>query len=104
MRSLAHAGQVDRAAGIADRLLAGPHADNELNIDIARTYAQCARATPAAQGEAARAFQAKAVEAIRAAVREGFRDRVYLEDEPDLDPIRHRDDFRKLVAEAAAKK
>ena len=60
--------------------------------------------TPAAQGEKVRAFQVKAVEAIRTAVREGFRDRVYLEDEPDLDPIRNRDDFQKLVAEVASNK
>ena len=46
MKSLAHVGQVDRAAGIADRMIAGPHADNELRIDIARTYAQCARPRP----------------------------------------------------------
>jgi hypothetical protein len=104
MRSLAHVGQVDKAAGIADRMIAGPNTDNELRIDVARTYAQCARSTPAAQGEKARTFQMKAVEAIRTAVREGFRDRVYLEDEPDLDPIRNRDDFQKLVAEMASKK
>jgi serine/threonine protein kinase/tetratricopeptide (TPR) repeat protein len=104
MKSLAHVGQVDRAAGIADRMITGPHTDNELRIDIARTYAQCARYTPAAQGEKTRTFQVKAVEAIRTAVREGFRDRVYLEDEPDLDPIRNRDDFQKLVAEVASNK
>jgi tetratricopeptide (TPR) repeat protein len=104
MKSLAHVGQVDRAAGIADRMIAGPNTDNELRIDIARTYAQCARHTPAAQGAKARTFQVKAVEAIRSAVREGFRDRVYLEDEPDLDPIRNRDDFQKLVAEVASNK
>ena len=72
MKSLAHVGEVDRAAGIADRLIAGPNPDNELRIDIARTYAQCARFTPAAQGEKARTFQEKAVEVIRTAVREGF--------------------------------
>ena len=104
MQSLAHVGLVDRAAGIADRMIAGPLADNELRIDAARTYAQCARSTPAEQGEKAQAFQAKAVEAIRVAVREGFGDHVYLEDEPDLDPIRNRDDFRKLTAEAASNK
>ncbi len=104
MRSLAHVGQVDRAFGIADRMIAGPHTDNELRIDIARTYAQCARHTPAAQGEKAQTFQVKAVEAIRTAVREGFRDHVYLEDEPDLDPIRNRDDFQKLMTDMASKK
>jgi serine/threonine protein kinase/tetratricopeptide (TPR) repeat protein len=102
MQSLAHVGQVDRAAEIADRMIAGPRADNELRIVVAGTYAQCARHTPAAQGEKALAFRVKAVEAVRAAVREGYRDRAYLEDEPDLDPVRDREDFRKLVAEVAS--
>jgi tetratricopeptide (TPR) repeat protein len=101
MKCLARVGQVDQAADIADRMSAGPNADNELRIDIAGTYAQCARYTPAPQGEKAQTFQVKAVDAIRTAVRAGFRDRVYLEDEPDLDPIRNRDDFQKLLAETA---
>ncbi len=83
MESLAHVGQVDRAAGIADRMIAGPNIDNELRIDIARAYAQCARQAPAMQIEKKKAFEVKAIEAIRTAVREGFRDGVYLRDEPD---------------------
>ena len=85
-------------------MFAGPQIDNELRIDIARTFAQCARFTTAAKGEKVRAYQLSAIEAIRTAVREGFRDHVYLDDEPDLDPIRHRDDFKKLVAEVALKR
>jgi tetratricopeptide (TPR) repeat protein len=99
MRIRAHVGQVDKATGVADRMIAGPNADNELRIDIARTYAQCARHTPATQGEKAQTLQVKAVEAIRSAVREGFRDRVYIESEPDLEPIRNRDDFKQILGE-----
>jgi tetratricopeptide (TPR) repeat protein/tRNA A-37 threonylcarbamoyl transferase component Bud32 len=99
MRIWAHVGQVDKATGVADQMIAGPNADNELRIDIARTYAQCARHTPAAQGEKAQTFQVKAIEAIRNSVREGFRDRVYLESEPDLEPIRNRDDFKQILGE-----
>ena len=43
MTSLAHVGQIDKAAGIADRFNAGPRLDNELRLEIARCYAQCAR-------------------------------------------------------------
>jgi hypothetical protein len=46
----------------------------------------------------------KAVDAVRTAVREGFRDRVYLETEPDLEPIRNRDDFKALLGEIQAPK
>jgi hypothetical protein len=41
----------------------------------------------------------KAVAAVRTAVGEGFRDRVYLETEPDLEPIRNRDDFKQILGE-----
>ncbi len=99
MMSWAHVGQIDKAAGIADRMIVGPHADDELRIDIARTYAQCASHTPVTQAEKALTFQVKAIEAMRNAVREGFRDRVYLESEPDLDPIRDRDDFKQILRE-----
>jgi hypothetical protein len=39
----------------------------------------------------------KSVESVRLAVRDGFEDRVYLETEPDLEPIRNRDDFKQIV-------
>ena len=38
------------------------------------------------------------MDAIRAAIRDGYRDRYYLEGEPDLAPLRSRDDFKALVA------
>jgi tetratricopeptide (TPR) repeat protein len=101
MMSLAHVGQVDRAAGIAESQTARPSADNELRIDAARTFAQCARHAPADQTEKAHAFQVKAVDAIRAAIANGFKDRVYLESDPDLDPLRSRDDFKELLATIA---
>jgi hypothetical protein len=98
MTSLAHVGQIDKAAGIADRFSAGPRLDNELRLEIARCYAQCARG--AQDGQAARkaGFQLKAIEVLRAAVANGFRDRVDLDTEPDLDPLRSREDFQSLVA------
>ena len=97
MRTLAQVGQVDKAAEIADRLNAGPNADNEQRLDIARAYAQCARHTPAAQAEKAQTFQVKAVETLRKAVESGFKDYVYMGTEPDLDPIKGRDDFKTLL-------
>jgi hypothetical protein len=51
-------------------------------------------------GQAARkaGFQLKAIEVLRAAVADGFRDRVYLDTEPDLDSLRTREDFQAVVA------
>ena len=96
--TLAHVGQVNKAAELADRLGAGPNVDNELRVALARCYAQCARAAPSGKSEQARTFLVKAVETLRTAVKEGYRDRVTLEVEPDLDPLRGLEEFRTLVA------
>jgi tetratricopeptide (TPR) repeat protein/tRNA A-37 threonylcarbamoyl transferase component Bud32 len=98
MRALAHTSQIEKAAGIADRFSAGPKLDNELRLEMTRCYAQCARRTPDGQAARKAGFQLKAVEVLRAAVANGFRDRVYLDTEPDLDPLRTREDFQALVA------
>ena len=98
MATLAHVGQIEKATAIADRLNAGPKLDNELRLEIARCYAQCARGTPNDQAERQQTFSVKAMETLRAAVSHGFRDRVYLETEPDLEPIRNRDDFKQILA------
>jgi tetratricopeptide (TPR) repeat protein/tRNA A-37 threonylcarbamoyl transferase component Bud32 len=97
MLALARAGKPDEAVAIADRLAAGPRVDNEMRLDLARTYTQSVRALPPAQGERASALQARAVQMLQAAVGEGYRDAVYLETEADLDPLRQREDFRDVM-------
>jgi imidazolonepropionase-like amidohydrolase len=54
---------------------------------------------PPAHAEQIQTALVKAVAAVRTAVGEGFRDRVYLETEPDLDPIRNRDDFKQILGD-----
>ncbi len=98
MPTLAHVGLVDRASAIADRLNAGPKADNEMRLESARAYAQCARHTPAAQAEKADAFLRKSTATLRLAIDGGFKDYVYMESEPDLDSLDARDDFKALLA------
>jgi tetratricopeptide (TPR) repeat protein/tRNA A-37 threonylcarbamoyl transferase component Bud32 len=102
MLALAHTGQTGRALELADRISAGPNVDREQRIFLASCYAQVARSTPAEKPEQVQTALAKAVDAVRTAVREGFRDRVYLETEPDLEPIRNREDFRQLLTEIRA--
>ena len=99
MLALAHAGQTTRALELADRFSVGPNVDREQRTFLAACYAQVARATPADKVEQVQTALVKAIDAVRTAVREGFRDRVYLETEPDLEPIRNRDDFKQIVAE-----
>ncbi len=103
MPTLAHTGKVDAAAEIADRFGAGPNLDNELRLEIARCYAQCARHTPPDQAEKSQTFLVKAVATLRKAIDDGFKDYVYVESEPDLDPLRSRDDFKGLLAKISPK-
>jgi tetratricopeptide (TPR) repeat protein/tRNA A-37 threonylcarbamoyl transferase component Bud32 len=99
MLALAHSGQTARALELADRFSVGPNVDREQRIFLAACYAQVARATPSEKAELVQTALVKAVDAIRVAVCEGFRDRVYLETEPDLEPIRNRDDFKQIVGQ-----
>ena len=98
MAALAHVGKVDQAAAIADRLGTLPNVDNELRVELAGCYAQCARSTPESQSARRADFLLRAMDNLRAAVSNGFRDRVYIQTEPDLDPLRGRSDFRALIA------
>ena len=98
MEQLAHVGQIDKAVGIIQQLSAVPVQDNEMLLQIPRCYAQCARNAPDSQAARKEDFLLKAVESLRAAVANGFRDSVTLQTEPDLDPLRARNDFRALVA------
>ena len=103
MVELAHVGQIDKAVAIIGQLSAVPVQDNELRVEIAGCYAQCARSASGSQAARKDGFLLKAMENLRAAVSNGFRDRVALETEPDLDPLHTRDDFRALVASIQAK-
>jgi tetratricopeptide (TPR) repeat protein/tRNA A-37 threonylcarbamoyl transferase component Bud32 len=102
LKLLPRVGQVERALEMADRIAAGPKVDSELWVELACCYAQCARSLPPEKAEGARACQIKAVDAVRSAIRGGFRDKIALEIEPDLDPIRPRDDFQEVLREMPA--
>jgi tetratricopeptide (TPR) repeat protein len=95
MLAQAQVGQVDAALATADRLAAGPKVDSELRMDLARCYAIASRAV--SERERAQTLQVKAMEALRAAVKDGYRDRGYLEGEPDFGPLRAREDFKALL-------
>ena len=85
MMSLARTGKTAEAIGWAEKVRAKQATEPGALLDIACCYAVC--------GDAG-----KAVEALKAAVAAGYRDKVNLETEPDLDPVRDRADFKALVA------
>jgi tetratricopeptide (TPR) repeat protein/tRNA A-37 threonylcarbamoyl transferase component Bud32 len=94
----AQVGLVDAAVATAARLAAHPKVDPELHIHLARCYAIASRTLPDRELERAQTLQAKAMDALGAAVKDGYRDLGCLEGEPDLAPLRDRDDFKALLA------
>jgi hypothetical protein len=49
--------------------------------------------------KAAQSYADRALALLREAVRCGYRDAAHMQKDPDLDPLRGRDDFQKLLAE-----
>jgi tetratricopeptide (TPR) repeat protein len=98
---LPHCGQHEQAALLAERLRTGREKDRELLLVVARCYAQCAAAVPSDSPLRAR-YEQKAVEALQTAVEQGYSDVMTLESAPDLEPVRERADFKKLLAKVKA--
>lgn len=63
---------------------------------------------PAMSGEKAEAdklkeqYQLRALELLRQAIAKGFKDVAHVKRDPDLDALRQREDFKKLIAELEA--
>jgi tetratricopeptide (TPR) repeat protein len=98
MLTLPHCGKPDEAAAIAAKLLAGV-TDAELLIDVARCYAQCAAGSPGDEALRQRYTQ-EAIRALEKAVKQGYRDVVYLTTEVDLDPLRTEEGFGRVLEAA----
>ena len=96
---LPHCGEHEQAARLAEALRTGRQSDRELLLIIARCYAQCAAAVSGDTPLAARYAQ-KALEALQAAVAQGYSDVMMLETAPDLGPVRARPEFKKLLEKA----
>ena len=85
------------AARLAREFRQMEKADNEVLIDIARCLAQCSLA--AASDEEKRIFREEAIEALKTAVDNGFRDRLVLEQEADLKPLHGEASFQQLLGQ-----
>jgi tetratricopeptide (TPR) repeat protein len=108
--TLLHLGDHAGAAAAADRLA-------ELAVEPANDLYQAAgflaRAVPLAakdnklpeakRKELAKAYADRAMTALRQAVEKGFKDFAHLKKDADLDPLRERDDFRRLLADLEKK-
>jgi tetratricopeptide (TPR) repeat protein len=93
---LPHCGEHEQAARLAETLRTGRRNDRELLLILARCYAQCAAAVSGDTPLAGRYVQ-KALESLQAAVAQGYSDIMTLESAPDLDSVRERPEFKKLL-------
>jgi hypothetical protein len=58
-----------------------------------------AKLSQARRQELAKSYADQAVGALRQAVAHGYQDAAHMKKDTDLDPLRGRDDFQKLLAE-----
>jgi serine/threonine-protein kinase len=100
-----HAGAAEAAADLA-RVAYEPAGDA---YKAAGFFAHCIplaekdeKVPEARRKELAKSYGDRAVEALRQAVAKGYKDADHLKKDPDLDPLRGRDDFQKLLAEVEA--
>jgi serine/threonine protein kinase len=96
MLILALSDQQAEAAAIAEAVRVGREKDQELQVTIARGYAECA-ATTTGDPKTKSSYEEKAVAALQAAVAAGYKDVMTLETDPDLQPIRDLPEFKKLL-------
>jgi serine/threonine-protein kinase len=96
MLSLAQSDRQAEAAAIAEAVRVGREKDQELQVTIARAYAECA-ATTTADPKTKGRYEEKAIAALQAAVAAGYKDVMILETDPDLQPIRDLPEFKKLL-------
>jgi tetratricopeptide (TPR) repeat protein len=96
MLVMPHCGQHEQAAALAEKLRNGREKDPEVLFNIARGYTQCAVAA-GNDSTLRREYEQKALAALQSAVDHGYKDVMTLEKEPELDPIRDRPEFKKLL-------
>jgi hypothetical protein len=80
--------------------LADNAASKEDWYNAACGYALCV--PPADKAESGEKYAIRAVELLRLAVAKGYKDAAHLKEEADLDPLRQRDEFKKLLADLEA--
>jgi serine/threonine-protein kinase len=100
-----HAGAAEAAADLA-RIAADPAGDAAL---AAGFFSRCvplaekdAKLPEARRKELAQSYAEQALAALRQAVAKGYKDAANMRKDKDLDPLRQRDDFRKLLTELEA--
>jgi serine/threonine protein kinase/tetratricopeptide (TPR) repeat protein len=102
LEALARAGEHAGATAAADTAARADEATAGVLYDAACIHALSAVAAGPDKAVAER-YAGRAVELLRQAVGKGYQDVGHLKKDPDLDPLRSRADFKKLMAELEAK-
>jgi hypothetical protein len=91
-----------RVTAEADALARSKDASAALYYDAACVFALSAAAVHD-DDKQAEPYAVRAVELLRQAVAKGFKDVAHLKKDSDLDPLRQREDFKKLLRELERK-
>jgi serine/threonine protein kinase/tetratricopeptide (TPR) repeat protein len=108
--SLARAGEHAKAVAEANALAAAKDVDSGTLYNLACVYAAASSAikdanTPGAGAtRLADTYSARAVELLQLAVAKGYKDAALMQAEKELDALRDREDFKRLVTKLEAKK
>jgi hypothetical protein len=99
-------GDHDAAAKTAEDLMRGAVYVPSDIYDAACYLARCVclaeqdkALAEANRGELVKAYGDRALAALRHAVEKGYKNLAHMKKDPDLDPLRGREDFKKLLAE-----
>jgi tetratricopeptide (TPR) repeat protein len=95
--ALARLGKHEAATAAADELARVPGITALLLVEVARVYALSAAAAGKDGGLRDR-YGSRAVTLLRQAAQKGYRDERYLKEDSDLESLRGRPDFQKLLA------
>jgi serine/threonine protein kinase/tetratricopeptide (TPR) repeat protein len=102
-RSRVLGGRVAEGLAEVDELAqAGRHGPDRW-YEFARVYAAAAGAASGKLAEMKTGYADRAMEMLQRAVKAGYKDVKQLRTDKDLDPLRDRDDFKKLLAELESK-
>jgi serine/threonine-protein kinase len=101
-KALVQAGEVPRASADAEELLKAESLNSDALYDIACVFSLAsAKSTDSVQAER---YAGRAVSVLREAVAKGYANIEHMKQDTDLNPLRQREDFQKLLRELEAKK
>src|SRR5262249_37254677 len=96
MLARAAVGEHTRAVEFAAKLRANKNVDAEMLVDMARAYALCSVAEAASTGERG-TYTAQALEVLRLAVAQGYKNAKALKESSDLEPIKQHPEFVEIL-------